>query len=81
MSMSKEDLMNEAFDAGLITLGTVCVGFASKKILEDGLGAPSTPMSIAKLAVAIAGGSILVQYLQKKDLLPNDPVKKKTTST
>ena len=81
MSISKEDLMNEAYDAGLITLGAVGVGFASKKILKDGLGVPLTPMSIAKLAVAIAGGSILVQYLQKKDLLPNDPVKKKTTST
>ena len=81
MSISKEDLMNEAYDAGLIALGAVGVGFASKKILKDGLGVPSTPMSIAKLVVAIAGGSILVQYLQKKDLLPNDPVKKKTAST
>ena len=79
MSFSKEDLMNEAFDAGLITLGAVGVGFASKKILKDGLGVPSTPSSIAKLTVAIAGGSILVQYLQKKDLLPNDPVKKKAS--
>ena len=60
MSISKEDLMSEAFDAGLITLGAVDVGFASKKILKDGLGVPSTPMSIAKLAVAIAGGSLLV---------------------
>ena len=79
--MTKEDLMNEAYDVGVVTLGAVGVGFASKKILKNGLGVPSTPMSIAKLAVAIAGGSILVQYLQKKDLLPNDPVKKKTTST
>ena len=73
MSMSKEDLMNEAYDTGLVTLGAVGVGFASKKILKDGLGVPSTPLSIAKLAVAIAGGSILVQYLQKKNMLPNDP--------
>ena len=81
MSISKEDLMNEVYDAGLVTLGAVGVGFASKKILKDGLGVPSTPMTIAKLAVAIVGGSILVQYLQKKDLLPNDPIKKKTTTT
>ena len=70
MTMSKEDLMNEAYDAGLLTLGAVGVGFASKKILKDGLGIPSTAISIAKLVVAIAGGSILVQYWQKKDLLP-----------
>ena len=69
-------LMNEAFDAGLVTLGVVGVGFASKKVFKDGLGVPSTPMGVAKLAVAITGGTLLVQYLQKKDLLPNDPVKK-----
>ena len=79
--MSKEDIMNEAFDAGLVTLGVVGVGFVSKKVLKDRLGVPSTPVSIAKLAVAIAGGSILVQYLQNKNMLPNDPVKKKTAST
>ena len=46
--MSKEDIMNEAFDAGLVTLGAVGVGFFSKRILKDGLGVPSTPMTIAK---------------------------------
>ena len=80
MSLSKEDLMNEAFDAGLITLGAVGVGFVSKKVVKDGLGVPSTPVGVFKLALAVAGGSILVQYLQKKKLLPDDPVKK-TTST
>ena len=80
MSMSKEDLMNEAYDAGLLTLGAVGVGFASKKILKYRLGVPSTPLSIAKFAVAIARGSILVHYVQKKNMLPNDPVKKKTSS-
>ena len=79
MSLSKEDLMNEAFDAGLITLGVVGVGFASKKVVKDGLGVPSTPVGVIRLALAVAGGSILVQYLQKKKMLPNDPVKKATT--
>ena len=62
MSISKEDLMNEVYDACLITIEAVGVGFVSRKVLKDGLGVPSTPMTIAKLAVAIAGGSILVQY-------------------
>ena len=79
MSVSKEDLLNEAFDAGLITLGAVGVGIASKKVIKDGLGVPSTPVGVIKLALAVAGGSILVQYLQKKKMLPNDPVKKTTT--
>ena len=78
MSLSKEDLMNEAFDAGLITLCAVGVGFASKKVVKDGLGVPSTPVGVIKLALAVAGGSILVQYLQKNKFLPNDPVKKAT---
>ena len=39
MTMTKEDLMNEAFDAGLVALGAVGVGFVSKKVLKDGLGA------------------------------------------
>ena len=81
MSLSKEDLMNEAYDAGLITLGAVSVGYASKKITKDGLGVPMTPMTVAKLAVAIAGGSVLVKYLQKKEFVPVNPFKKKTTST
>ena len=80
MSVSKEDLMNEAFDAGLITLGAVGVGFASKKVIKDGLGVPSTPVGVLKLALAVAGGSILVQFLQKKKFLPNNPVKKTTTT-
>ena len=74
-----ENLANEAYDAGLITLGAVGVGFVSRKAFKDGLGVPSTPMGIAKLAVAIAGGSLLVQYLQKKNVLPDDPVKKAST--
>ena len=80
MSVSKEDLMNEAFDAGFITLGAVGVGFASKKVIKDGLGVPSTPVGVLKLALAVAGGSILVQFLQKQKFLPNDPVKKTTTT-
>ena len=75
MSVTKEELMNEAFDAGLITLGAVGVGFASRKVIKDGLGVPSTPTGVFKLALAIAGGSLAVHYLQKKKLLPDDPVK------
>ena len=71
MSLSKEDVMNEAFDAGLITLGAVGVGFATKRVVKDGLGVPSTPVGVFKLSLAIAGESLLVQYLQKKKLLPD----------
>ena len=81
MSLSKEEIFKAAYDAGLITLGAVSVGFASKKIAKDDLGVPTKPMSLVKLAAAIAGGSLIVKYLQKKEFVPVDPFKKKTTST
>ena len=68
--------MNEAFDAGLITLGAVGVSFVSKKALKHSLGVPSTTQGVLKLAAAIAGGSMLVQFMQKKKWLPDDPFKK-----
>ena len=53
MSLSKEEVLKAAYDAG----------FASKKIAKDDLGVPTKPMSLVKLAAAIAGGSLIVKYL------------------
>ena len=61
MSLSKEEIFKAAYDAGLITLGAVSVGFASNKIAKDDLGVPTKPMSLVKLAAAIAGGSLIVK--------------------
>ncbi|CAB3985783.1 uncharacterized transposon-derived, partial [Paramuricea clavata] len=52
-----KDFMNEAFDAGLITLGTVAVSVISKKFAGDSLGVPSSPKGILKLAVALGAGN------------------------
>ena len=62
MSLSKEEILKAAYDASLITLGAVGVGFASKKIVNDGLGVPTSPMPLVKLAAAIAVGSLIVNY-------------------
>ena len=70
MSLSKEEVFNAAYNAGLFTLGAVSVGFASKKITKDGLGVPTSPMPLVKLAAAIAGGSLIVKMLQKKEFIP-----------
>ena len=80
MTITKKELMNEAFDAGLITLGAVSVSFVSKKVFNDSRGISSTPIGIFKLAAAIAGGSMIVQYLQKQKVLPDEPFRKTTTS-
>lgn len=75
MALTRKDLMNELYDAGLITLGAVGVSMISKKLTRDNLGVPSTPQGMMKLAVAIGGGSLFVQYLQNKKLVPDDPFK------
>ena len=78
MSLWKEEIIKVAYDTGLFKLGAVGVGFASKKIAKDDLGVPTRPMSLVKLAAAIVGGSLIVKYLQKKDLAPVDSFKKTT---
>ena len=72
MSLSKNEVMNEIYNAGLITLGAVATSMVSRK---DGLGVTSSIQSILKLAAAVGGGSVLVKYLQKKDYIPDEPFK------
>ena len=68
--------MSQVFDAGLITLGAVGISMVSKKAMGDSLGVPSTPIGILKMTAAIASGTVLIQYLQKPKLIPDDPFKK-----
>ena len=67
--------MNEFYDAGLITLGAVVVSFASRKVLKDGLGVPTTANGVMKLVAAVGLSSMGVHYLQVKKFLPDDPFK------
>ena len=80
MSLTKEEVMNEAFDAGLITLGAVGASFVSKKVFKDNLGVPFTPNGALKQAAAVASGTMLIQYLQKQEIIPDDPFKKSTST-
>ena len=79
-SFTKEEIFKALYDAGLFTLCAVGVGFASKKIAKEGFGVPTKPMSLVKLASAIAGGSLIAKYLQKKELVPVDPFNKKSST-
>ena len=40
MSLSKNEVMKELYNAGLITLGAVATSMASRKVTKDGLGIP-----------------------------------------
>ena len=75
MSLSKNDVMNEIYNAGLITLGAVATSMVSRKLMKDDLGVSGTTQRILKLAAAVAGESVLVKYLQKKDYIPDTPFK------
>ena len=77
MSLSKNELMNELYNAGLVTLGAVATSMIRRKVVKDDLGVTSTTSRILRLAAAVAGGSILVKYLQKKNYVPEEPFKDK----
>ena len=79
MSLTKDEILETFYTAGLTTLEAVGIGYASRKLTRDGLGIPITPMPIVKLAVGAAGSSLLVQYLKKMDYLPANPFKTSTT--
>ena len=76
MSLDKTEVMNGIYNAGLITLGAVVTSIASKKLAEEDLGVSSSARSILQMSAAIAGGSLLVKFLQKKDYVPSEPFKK-----
>ena len=73
--MSKNEVMNEIYNAGLVTLGAVATSVVSKKLIKDDLGVTSSAQRILKLAAAVGGGALLVKFLQKKDYVPKEPFK------
>ena len=74
---SNKQIMNEMYDALLITSFAVALSMASKKILREPLSTPETMKGTLKLAVAVTGGTLITKYLQEKKILPTDPFKEK----
>ena len=74
-TVNKKELMNEAYDAVLITAGVVGISMVSKKILGEKLITASTLTDTAKLAVGVTASSMLVKWAQDKKYLPVDPFK------
>ena len=75
MSLSKNEVMNELYNAGLVTLGAVATSMVSKKLAKDDLGVTNSTLRIVKLASAVGGGALLIKFLQKKDYVPKEPFK------
>ena len=76
MSLTKEEVLNGLYNAGLITLVASGLSLASSKLLKENLGVTRTMQNLVKIAVAVGGGSLLVKFVQKKDWLPSEPFKK-----
>ncbi|CAB3986791.1 Hypothetical predicted protein [Paramuricea clavata] len=55
MTDTKKEVINELYDAALLTTGVVGVSYLAKTVAEKSLGAPMTLEGAAKLAVAVAG--------------------------
>ena len=75
MSLSKNEVMNELYNAGFDTLGAVATSMVSKKLAKDDLGVTNSTQRVLKLAAAVGGGALLVKFLQKKDYIPKEPFK------
>ena len=73
-TVNKKELMNEAYDALLVTAGVVGLSLASKKVLGEKLTDASSLKDTAKLAVGVAV-TMLVKWAQDKKYLPVDPFK------
>ena len=76
--VTNKDLMNESFDALLVTIGVVGVSMISKKVLGESLVSASNLKEVVKLTAGVATSNMLVKYAQTKKWLPEDPFKKTT---
>ena len=72
-TVNKKELMNEVYDAALVTTGVVGLSMASKRVLGEKLTDASSLKDTAKLAVGVAASTMLVKWAQNKKYLPFDP--------
>lgn len=77
-SIDRKELMNELYDAALVTAGAVAVSMASKKVLKEPLGTPESVKGTLKLATAVGASTLLVKWAQSKKYLPVDPFSKQS---
>jgi hypothetical protein len=70
MTDTKEEVINELYDATLLTTGVVGVSYLVKTVVGKSLCAPMTLKGAAKLAVAVDGSAFAIGYLKDKGYIP-----------
>jgi hypothetical protein len=72
MTDTKKEVINELYDATLLTTGVVGVSryYLAKTVAGKSLGAPITLEGAAKLTVAVAGSAFTIGYLKDKGYIP-----------
>ena len=73
--MQEKEIMNELYDATMVTVGVVGLSMLSKRVLKEKLTDATDFKDIAKLAVSVAGSTLIVKWLQNKKYIPTDPFK------
>jgi hypothetical protein len=70
MTDTKKEVINELYDATLLTTGVVGISYLVKTVAGKSLGASMTLEGAAKLAVARAGSALTIGYLKDKGYIP-----------
>ena len=70
MTDTKKEVINELYDATLLTTGVVGVSYLAKTVAGKSLSAPMTMEGAAKLTVAVAGSAFAIGYLKDKGYIP-----------
>ena len=73
--MQEKEIMNELYDALMVTAGVVGLSMISKKVFKEKLTDATDLSDIAKLTVGVAGSTSLVKWLQNKKYIPTGPFK------
>ena len=73
--MNEKEIMNELYDALMVTVGVVGLSMVSKKVFKEKLTDATDFCDIAKLTAGVAGSTWLIKWLQNKKYIPTDPFK------
>ena len=73
--MEEKEIMDELYDAAIVTTAVVRLSLIRKKLLKEKLTDATDFKDIVKLAAAVAGSTLLVKLLHNKKYIPADPFK------
>ena len=73
--MNEKEIMNELYDALMVTVGVVGLSMICKKVFKEKLTDAADFRDIPKLTAGVAGSTLLVKWIQNKKYIPTDPFK------